>query len=124
MTRDTGFSRTEMINKMSREDTFHVDDVGITSPYSDSYIRVKKDGIIEIYAGNGTGIFLNPSSRSITFMADCVKFITNNEDGLRWNDMSFNSQATDYTEPSLVPFDQETRPTIYKDLDDYYEDDK
>jgi hypothetical protein len=123
MASETEFTRTQAIHKLVAEDTFGLDDTGITNPYSDAYVKLSRGGEVEIYAGNGTGIVLNPNSRSITFMGDCIKFITNDEDGLRWNEMSFNSQATEFTEPSLVPFEQDTRPSIFRDLDDYFEDD-
>lgn len=123
MAKESKFIRSDTVGRLSSQDTFSANDVGLTNPYNDNFIKLGENGIIEIYAGNGTGIILNPNARSITFTADSIKFMTNKEDGMRWNDMSFNSQATSYTEPPLIPYEQETRPNAFRDLDDYLEDD-
>jgi len=123
MSKESDFRRSELASKISQQDRYGMSDTGVTNPHTDAYIKLSVNGEVEIYAGNGTGIILNPDSRSITLMGDSIKFITNDEDGMRWNGMSFNSQATEYSEPALLPFEQGTRPNVFRDLNDYFEDD-
>lgn len=124
MAQETNFDRGEAIHLVNDHNTFSQRDTGITNPYADAYIKVTEGGEIEVYAGNGTGIFMNPHSRSITFMADSLRFITRDEDGIRWNDKLFNDQATIYTEPFLVPYETDNSPSPYKNMEQFLDDNK
>ena len=48
------------------------------------------------------GLVINPSTRSISIFADSIKFCSKEDDGLRWNGMSFNPAGDTYNEPALV----------------------
>jgi hypothetical protein len=122
MAKETTFYRSDLVNMMSHEDNYNPSEVGITHPLNDSYIKICNDGTIEIYAGNSTGIFLNPNNQTITFMGDCVKFITNKEDGIRWNNMALNSQASSFTEPALIPVKSENIPSSFRNIMNFIEE--
>ena len=119
MAQNDNFQRSEIVRKLSAENRFQLNEVGMNHSKTDSYIRLGDDGVIEIYAGEGTGIFMNPNTKTITFVADKVNFVTNKEDGIRWNDQQFNSQATIFTEPALVPSDSDLENSEYRDLFNY-----
>ena len=119
MAKNTDFDRTEIIRQLSIEDRFSLDEVGLTHPNTNAYVKLCNDGSVEIYAGNDTGVFMNPNTKTITFMADKVKFITNNENGICWNDKELNSQATSFTEPALVPIESRPENGAYRDFSNY-----
>ena len=123
MAKETSFYRSDLTAMLGMEDNYNPSEPGVTHPHNDAYIKLCNDGTIEIYAGNSTGIFLNPNTRSITFMGDCVKFITNNEDGIRWNDMAFNDQASVFTEPALVPVEKSKGTGNYRGAMEYLGED-
>jgi len=95
-------------------------EVGITHPDVTGFIRIRNNGDIEIVAGEGLAIVLNPHSNSITFVADHIKFMTKHEGGLRWNDLSFNDRATNFSEPTLVKVDDAREGYgLYKGVDHF-----
>jgi hypothetical protein len=77
-------------------------EVGITHPDNNGFFRIADSGEIEIFAAPGIGIVISPSTRSISFFADSIKFFTKEDDGLRWNGLSFNPSADVYNEPTFV----------------------
>lgn len=110
------------------QDFFGNREVGLNHPDVNSYVRLKDNGDIEIMANEGLGIILRPAKNSILIYADHVKIMTKEQDGLRWNSLSFNPMATSYNEPTFVKqiatdfhntykgvehflFDQEEQPT-------------
>lgn len=119
MAKNENFNRSEIIKHLSLEDTFNLSEVGLTHPDNDAYVKLCNDGSVEIYAGKDTGIFMNPNTKTITFMADKVKFVTNKEDGICWNDKEFNSQATSFTEPALVPVEAKPENGTYRHFANY-----
>lgn len=94
---------------------FSTREVGLTHPDNHGFIRISDSGEIEIFAAPGVGIILNPSTRSIAFFADSIKFFTKEDDGLRWNHMSFNPSGDTYNEPALVKTnDFSNNPAYYR----------
>lgn len=88
--------------EISRRKSFSNREVGLTHPDNSSFIRVADSGEIEIFACPGVGIVINPNTRSIAMFADSIKFYCKEDDGLRWNGMSFNPAADMYNEPALI----------------------
>lgn len=88
--------------EMKKRKEFSTREVGITHPDNSGFFRISDSGDIEIFAAPGVGIVINPATRSISFFADSIKFFCREDDGLRWNSMSFNPAADVYNEPALV----------------------
>lgn len=81
---------------------FSTREVGITHPDNNGFIRISDSGEIEIFAAPGVGLVINPSTRSVSIFADSIKFFSKEDDGLRWNNMSFNPSGDAYHEPAFV----------------------
>lgn len=108
------FENPEELNQA--QDTFSSREVGLTHPDVPGFLRIKDNGDIEIVAGEGLSIIMNAASRSITFVADSVKFLTKDE-GLRWNKLLFNGQATTFNEPTFSPTEDVAGSNhIYRDV--------
>lgn len=105
------------------QDTYSDNEVGIIHQVNGSFIRLADSGDIEISPKKGLAMIMHPQNNSITFVADEVKFYTKDDNGLRWNKLSFNPQATRYTEPALVPYDNNNEmKSLYRGIDEYLED--
>ncbi len=107
---------------IAEKDKFSDREVGLTHPGNDSFIRICDNGDIEIVAGDAVSIILSAKTRSATITADHIKFITRHEDGLRWNDLSFNEHATTFSEPTFVRFDSTDAIGVYRGVDYFVED--
>lgn len=105
---------SEMVSKLNR---FSGREVGLTHPDTDAFIKLSDTGDIEYVATDGLAIIMHPQNKSITFIADHVKFLTKDRDGLRWNKLSFNSKATKNTEPTFVTYEEDEVHNIYNDTD-------
>lgn len=81
---------------------FSTREVGLTHPDNNGFIRISDSGEIEIFAAPGVGLVINPSTRAISIFADSIKFYSKEDDGLRWNGMSFNPAGDVYNEPVFV----------------------
>lgn len=77
-------------------------EVGLTHPDNNAFLRITDNGCIEIFAAPGIGLIMNPNTRSISFYSDSIKFFSKEDDGLRWNEKSFNPAADVYNEPALI----------------------
>ena len=106
------------------EDEFKDNEVGITHPLNPSFVRLKDNGDVEIVAGEGVMIILQPTKRSITLVADSIKFLTRDHGGLRWNQSYFNERADNFNEPTLVPADDQSANHIYKGVEYFLHDEK
>lgn len=84
------------------QDYFGDREVGLNHPDVKSFVRLKDNGDVEIMANEGLGIVLRPAKNSILLYADHVQIMTKEQDGLKWNDLSFNSKATAYNEPTFI----------------------
>lgn len=102
------------------QDIFRNDEVGITHPNNKAFIRCKDNGDIEIVAGEGCSIILHPAKRSITFVADSIKFLTQSgSQGLTWNNQAFNENADTFNEPTFLPIRDEDGYSLYKGVDHF-----
>lgn len=113
------FEKTPEI--VDQQEKFGLREVGITHPDGPAYIKLADNGDIHIVGTEGLAVIMHPQNKSITFVADSVRFLTKEEDGLRWNKLSFNSQATKYTEPAFVSYEEDDYQNLYRGLDDFLE---
>jgi hypothetical protein len=88
--------------EIKRRKEFSNREVGINHPDNSSFLRVTDAGEIEIFACPGVGIVINSNTRSVSIFADNIKFYSRDDDGLRWNGMSFNPASDMYNEPALI----------------------
>jgi hypothetical protein len=125
------FNNFDDLYRIARQaNTFNEREVGITHPDNPAFIKISDNGDVEIFAGEGVGIILHPQNKSITFVADSVKFIVKDK-GVRINDSTINEKARKFTEPVMIPtkFEQPTSMLDYttsylEDDYDYVADDK
>lgn len=110
------------VDILNQQDAFQSREVGITHPDRPAHVRLKDNGDIEIVAGEGLMIIMHAATRGITFVADEIKFLTKSQ-SLRWNDLRFNSRATQYAEPTFVKQDNEQGYSLYRDTDYFREPD-
>lgn len=99
---DEPIKKFDEIFELKKRKEFSTREVGITHPDNNGFIRISDSGDIEIFAAPGIGFVISPSTRSISLFADSIKFFCRDDDGLRWNSMSFNPAADVYNEPALV----------------------
>jgi hypothetical protein len=104
-------------------DTFQDTEVGLNHPTSQAYVRLKDNGDVEIVAGDGLAIVLHKQQRSITIVADSIRFLTKAQGGLRWNDKLFNERGDAFQEPTLVPAGEEDAFNLYKGVEHFIYDD-
>ena len=88
--------------ELQKRTEFSNREVGLTHPDNSAFIRITDSGCIEIFAAPGIGLIMNPNTRSISFFSDSIKFFSKEDDGLRWNEKSFNPAADTYNEPALL----------------------
>lgn len=111
------------IQFVQEEDRFRPNEVGITHPENSSFFRIKDNGDIELVAGDGLAIILHPNKRSVTIVADSIKFMTREHGGLRWNGQLFNEMADTFNEPTFVPASDEDSYGLYKGVEQFLYDD-
>lgn len=76
------------------------DEVGIKHPKNNSFIKIKDDGTIEAFAGNGSGIRINPDE-SMQLFGD-IQVIGNKFQGIsQKNESIFNGNKLSGDYPSL-----------------------
>jgi hypothetical protein len=88
--------------EIKRRKEFSHREVGLTHPDNKAFIRITDMGEIEIFGAPGVGLVINPNTRSISIFADSIKMYCKDDDGLRWNEKSFNPAADVYNEPALL----------------------
>lgn len=81
-------------------------EVGLTHPDTSSFIKLNDKGEIEIFAGEQIGIIISPVTGTISLFADVVKIHSKEDNGFRWNNMSFNYAGDTYNEPALVKLNE------------------
>lgn len=101
---------------MINQDRFDLKDVGITHPDNDAFIKIDSAGRIYIMSQPNLGIVIDPSRQTIAFVGDSVKMITKDDEGLKWNGLTFNPQATNFAEPTFL-HTKELTNFIYDDVD-------
>jgi hypothetical protein len=115
----SGFSLDAIADVVKEQDTYGPREVGLTHPDVDGFVRISDAGDIELIATPGVGIIIHPQNRSITIMADHIKFVTKEHDGMIWNSLSFNPRSFNYAEPTFLRFTAEDKHGLY-DGSDYY----
>jgi len=108
--------------EINRRKKFSNREVGLNHPDNSSFIRVADSGEIEIFACPGVGIVINPNTRSVSIFADSIKMYSREDDGLRWNSMSFNPAADMYNEPALIKTGQFANNPAYYNTVRYLND--
>jgi len=99
---NTKENKLDEVLEFKKRKEFSTREVGVTHPDNNAFMRVTDSGEIELFAAPGVGIVINPSTRSVSIFADSIKFFSKEDDGLRWNGMSFNPSADVYNEPAFV----------------------
>ncbi len=84
---------------------FNLRELGLNHPDNKSFIKIADNGDVEISAGPGISIILHPHNRSITFVADSIKMLVRDHDGVKINDLILNTDATNYSEPTFLESD-------------------
>lgn len=92
---------TRLQNSKEEED-IQIEKLELLIQIINGFIRVCDSGEIEVFAAPGVGLIINPNTRSISFFADSIKFFCRDDDGLRWNEKSFNPAADVYNEPAFI----------------------
>ncbi len=90
------------IGIIEKQSKFGGREVGLNHPDVPGYVKISDEGDIYIMADDNLGIIINKAKRTVFLVGNVVKFLTNDDDGLKWNQKVFNAYATDYSEPSLV----------------------
>ena len=83
---------------LNKRNQFSRREVGMNHPDMFSFMKLADNGDIEIMAAPGVGIIISAVTRSVTILADTLKIYTTEDDGIRWNNYSFNYAASDFTE--------------------------
>ena len=97
---------------------YELKDVGLTHPDNNAFVKIDSIGRIYIMSEPNLGIVIDPRTHSIAFIGDSVKMMTKPDEGLKWNNLTFNPQATNYAEPTFLE-KKNTNMTIYDDVDRY-----
>lgn len=104
---------------VTQQDQFSQSEVGLTYPGNNTHIRLRDNGDIELVADDNVMITMNAARRCITFVADQIKFLTSEDNGLRWNKLAFNPKATQYEQPAFLPFLDTHATDLYQGADYY-----
>jgi hypothetical protein len=106
---------TEILLQKNR---FSSTEIGLNHQTTPAYIRLSDNGDIELIAAEGLGMVFHAANKSVTIIADSIKFLTK-DDGLRWNDSHFNPNGGQWTEPSLLKKDIEDINGVFDGIDNY-----
>jgi hypothetical protein len=110
----------EHIEILNQQNEFSHREVGLTHPDKKSFIKLADNGDIHIMAENRVGIIISASQECIFLVADTVKFLTKEEEGLKWNKVAFNSKATSFHEPTFV-YPKKDNNNIYNGISQFLE---
>jgi hypothetical protein len=103
------------------QDLFGDREVGLTHPDNDSFIKLADNGDIRIMANNNLGLIISPSQNCIFLIADAVKFLTKEDEGLRWNNLAFNHQAIKFSEPAFI-YPKKQTSSIYDGISHFLDE--
>lgn len=109
-------SQDSLIN----QDSFGGREVGVTHPDTAAHIRLLDNGDIQLIASDGLGMVFHVANKSITIIANQVKFITSDTQGLRWNNIWFNNKAIVFNEPAYHPVVASDTITMYTAAHNYF----
>jgi hypothetical protein len=104
---------------ISQQNTFAANEPGLTHPMQSSHVRLRDNGDIEIVAGDTISMVMSLSSRTITFTADAVKFLTKDQQGLRWNNLAFNPKASTFSQPTFLALTDDHIVDLYQGASAY-----
>ena len=104
------------------EQEFTGSEVGLNHLSNGAYVRLRDSGDVEVMATDGLGIIMHAKNRSITIIADSLRFVTGSENGLRWNNIAFNSKANEYHEPTFIDIDAYEEFNPYQGVDQFMYD--
>lgn len=101
-----------------RLESFSGREVGVTSPTNPGYLRIADNGDIHLLAERDLGIIISRAKRTIFLVGNCVKLLTNDYEGFKWNNKAFNYSATVYSEPALIETKLD-QTDIFDEIDKY-----
>lgn len=115
----TDINPAELVNYLN---SFSGREVGVTHPDNAGFIKIADNGDILIFAEEGLGLVLHKANKSITFVADSVKFLVRDK-GVIINRSAVNDRARKFTEPVLVPYEYSADAGLFDGYERYVEDD-
>lgn len=104
---------------IAQQNTFSANEPGLTHPVQSSHVRLRDNGDIEIVAGDAISMVMSLSSRTITFTADSIKFLTKDQQGLRWNNLAFNPKGTSFSQPTFLALTDDHVVDLYNGATNY-----
>lgn len=104
---------------LRQQDTFGHNEPGLTHPVQNTHIRLRDNGDMELIVGDAVAMVMSNTRRSITFVADNIKFMTKEQNGLRWNDLGFNPKASKFEQPTFLQLTHEAVVDLYNGFDTY-----
>lgn len=105
-------------NIIGKQNKFGLREVGITHPDNNAFFKIADNGDISIMAKDGLGIIISSAQDCIFLVGDNVKFLTKEDEGLRWNGLAFNSKAVKYSEPAFI-YPKKQTSGIYDGMSDF-----
>lgn len=106
-------------NITSLQNNYSKTEVGLTHPINPSFIKLLDNGDVEVMASDSVGIILSAANNSITLVADSVRFLTHGANGLVWNNLAFNSQASTYSQPTFLVLNDSEMHQLFDGVDSY-----
>jgi hypothetical protein len=103
---------------LAKQSKFSGREVGITHPELFSFIKLADNGDIQIMAQDGLGIIISSTQHCIFLVADNIKFLTKEDEGLKWNRLAFNPKATKYSEPAFI-YPKKQTSGLYDGISDF-----
>lgn len=106
---------SKMVNEQNK---FGPREVGITHPDNQAYFKIADNGDMYLMCRDGLGAIFSVAQNTLFFVADNVKFLTKEDEGLRWNNLAFNSKAVTYSEPAFI-YPKKQNSGIYEGVLDF-----
>lgn len=94
------------------QDSYGINDVGITHPNHGSFIRINGQGEIIIHT-NGVDIHMSTTHRRITIHASDVKILAKS---IFWNKAAFDPNSFSFSHPLLQPIDFTNRAILQSNV--------
>jgi len=89
-------------DKINATNKYSQTEVGLTHPNNAGFFKIADNGDIYIMASGDLGIIISLSQNCIFLVGDTVKFLTKEDEGLRLNNLAFNTKATSFNEPTFI----------------------
>lgn len=103
---------------LSKQAKFSGREVGITHPDVFSFIKIADNGDIQIMAQDGLGIIISTAQHCIFLVADNIKLLTKEDEGLKWNKLAFNPKAVKYSEPAFI-YPKNQTSGLYENINNF-----